>query len=174
MSLFVGLLPSGVGLAALRSFERVPVDGVRWEPERRWHVTLRYSALSDESTKATLLDATDEMAALFAPPLVTLGPSTERLGRDGTLVVPAQGVDELADALDEALVGRLGARDEPFYGHLTLARLRRSSALPEQLVGRGIETSFTPGSAVLIESSPGPEGSAYDLVHHAPFGGAVA
>jgi len=174
MSLFVGLLPNGLCLGALRSFERADVDGVRWEPERRWHVTLRYSALSDTATKTTLVDATNQVAGLFAPPLVTVGPSTERLGRDGTLVVAVHGIHELADALDEALAGRLGKRDEPFYGHLTLARLRRSRTLPEHLVGQGIETSFTPASIVLIESSPGPDGSIYELLHHAPFGGAVA
>ena len=137
-------------------------------------MTIRYSALSDDATKATLIAAADEAAAVLGPPLIALGPRTERLGRDGTLVVPADGAEELAESVDEALAGRLGARDESFYGHLTLARLRRSMSLPDEVLGRDLEAVFMPASLVLIESSPGPEGSVYDFLHRASFGGSVA
>jgi 2'-5' RNA ligase len=169
MSTILALLPTGDALGSLRELDRPAIDGLRWEPERRWHVTIRYSPHRDEATQATLAEAADEAAAALLAPEVALGPATERLGRDGTLVVPAAGAELLARSVDEALVGVLGDRDEPFYGHLTLARLGRSTVLPDALVGLGIESTFTPSGLYLIESNPGPDGSVYDVVHVAGF-----
>jgi 2'-5' RNA ligase len=174
MSTFLALLPTGGALGDLRELERPAPDGVRWEPERRWHVTVCYTSFADDATQSTLREVADEVAGLLAPPTVVLGPATERLGRDGTLVIPASGVDSVARAVDESLDGYLGARHEPFYGHLTIARLRRSIELPATVVGMAIRTTFTARSLYLIESNAGPDGSVYDVLHQVAFTGTVA
>ncbi len=171
MSSFLCLRPEGAALEVLRNLPRQEHEHIRWEPERRWHLTLRYTAHADERTVAMLAEVADEVAAAFAPPEVTLGPTTEQLGRDGTLVVPAQGLDEVAAGVEEALDGVLGAPSHPFYGHLTLVRLRGKAGLPEGLVGVPISTNFTGTELVLIESTPGADGSNYSVLHRATFVG---
>ena len=117
-----------------------------------------------------MTEVLDEVADECAPPRVELGPRTERLGRDGTLVIPASGLEMLADAVEEALGGALGERAEPFYGHLTVARLRRNTALPEGLLGVPFDAVFVAQEFVLIESRPGSEGSIYTIRHRRMLG----
>jgi 2'-5' RNA ligase len=169
VSSFLCLLPTGAALEPLRRFERPEHAALRWEPERRWHVTLRYCPQADEATLGLLAAAADEVAGALDAPAIELGPATERLGRDGTLVVPARGAEAPARLVDEALGGALGEPAHPFVGHLTLARLRGRAALPEELVGRALEASFVASAIFLVESNPGPEGSVYEVRHRAPF-----
>jgi 2'-5' RNA ligase len=171
MSSFLCLLPTGAALEALRAHPRPEADQVRWEPERRWHLTLRYTPHHDERTVAMLAEVADEVAAEFACPEVALGPVPDRLGRDGTLVVPAQGIDGIAAAVETALDGVLGAPSHPFVGHLTLARLRGRGEVPAELLGVAIAASFTAPELVLIESTPGADGSNYSVLHRATFVG---
>ena len=173
MSSFLCLLPAGEALVALRDLPRPEVEGLRWEPERRWHLTLRYSSHADEATLGVLAEVADEVAAELAPPLVSLGPALERLGRDGTAVVPAAGLETVASSVDAHLDGALGERDEPFYGHLTVARLRRPLALPAEVLGLELACTFEASAIYLIESNPGPQGSVYDVVHVARFSGSA-
>lgn len=167
MSSFLCLLPTGAALEVLRAHPRPAVEHIRWEPEHRWHVTLRYSAHSDPRTVALLIDVADEVASECQPVEVTLGPKTERLGRDGTLVVPAHGVDALNAAVEESIGGALGEPGHPFVGHLTLARLRGTGGVPVELVGARIEAAFLATEIVLIESTPGGDGSKYSVLHRA-------
>ena len=171
MSIFLAILPQEPALDALRHHPRADLEGIRWEPERRWHITLRYTPHSDERTLALLLEVADEVSASASPVAISLGPLTERLGRDGTLVVPATGADHLALAIDEALGGVLGETDHPFYGHLTLARLRGSTAVSGELLGVELATSFLASELVVIESNPGPQGSLYRVHHRSPLRG---
>jgi 2'-5' RNA ligase len=172
VSSFLCLLPTGEALIALRALQRPEVQGLRWEPERRWHLTLRYTPYADEATCSTLTEVADEVVAELAPPRVRLGPKLERLGRDGTAVVPAVGLEAAAAGVDEHLDGVLGERDEPFFGHLTVARLRRPLALPEEVLGLELSCSFEAAAIYLIESNPGPQGSVYEVLHVARFAGA--
>ncbi len=169
MSVFLALLPSGDALDALRSHPRPEREGVRWEPERRWHVTVRYSSHVDDAIVAMLTEVADEVTAQLGPPAILLGPATIRLGRDGTLVVPATGAELLARVVDEALGDALGTRDHSFLGHLTIARLRRHRTLDPDLIGVPITASFEASELCLIESTSSPEGSVYEIHHRATF-----
>ena len=171
MSCFLGLLPSGEALEVLRAHPRPTLDGIRWEPERRWHVTIRYTPHVDATTLQGLVEVADEVAAVLAPARISLEGRTQRLGRDGTLVVPAAGATQLAEAVDDALGGLLGERHEAFFGHLTLARLARSVELPAVLLDVAVTTSFVATELCLIVSTPGRDGSVYDVAHRAGFTG---
>jgi len=173
VSVFLGLLPQGDALEALRAHERPATSGIRWEPERRWHITLRYFAHDDEATVDVLRETADELGQHFSTCRLSLGPRTQRLGRDGTLVVPVRGAETLAAAVDESLGGMLGEREEDFFGHLTLARLRRPHALAADLIGVALEAHFEVNSLVLIRSTPGPEGSEYEVLHTAALARAL-
>lgn len=174
MGIFLGLLPDAEALAALAEHPRPEVDGVRWEPAERLHVTLRYTAVVHEEVVSQLDEVAREVAERTSSPRIELGPATELLGRDGTLVVPARGAEDLVRLVDRVLdefgvTESLGQRDHPFYGHLTLARRRRKATIPEQLVGVPVSVSFRPATLVLIVSEPGPDGSAYDHRLSVPF-----
>jgi 2'-5' RNA ligase len=158
-------------MATLRAHPRPSADGLRWVSHEQWHVTLGYYGTVDDEVHARIAAVAAEVAASEPPPQIVLGPSTERLGRDGTLVVPAAGADELVARLDAALVGIVGPRKRPFVGHLTLARLRRNASLPTEVLGVACETSFTPTAVYLLDSETAPTGSVYEVRARAPFAG---
>ena len=174
MGIFLGLLPDAEALASLGHHPRPEVDGVRWEPDDRLHVTLRYTASVHEEIVAQLDEVAQEVASRTSAPIIELGPATELLGRDGTLVVPAHGAEDLARLVDRVLdefgvSGAMGSRDHPFYGHMTLARRRRKTTIPAELVGVAVSTAMEPSELVLIVSEPGPDGSVYDHRVRAAF-----
>ena len=174
MGVFLGLLPDAEAIAMLGRHPRPQIDGVRWEPDERLHVTLRYTAHVHEEIVSQLDEVAREVVTRTSAPQIELGPATELLGRDGTLVVPAHGAADLARLVDRVLdefgVGQaLGPRDHPFYGHLTLARRRRKTTIPDELVGVALTARFRPAELVLIVSEPGPDGSVYDHRLRAPF-----
>ena len=174
MGVFLGVVPDEVALADLALHPRPERDGVRWEPAERLHVTLRYTAAVHEELIEQLDVVTREVARRGPAPTITLGPTTELLGRDGTLVVPATGADDLASLVDEVLDDQgiaevLGHREHPFFGHMTLARRRRRSVIPLDLVGVPLTTTFRPAALHLIVSEPGPDGSVYDHRIRSPF-----
>ena len=174
MGTFLGLLPDTEARELLGRHPRPVVDGVRWEPDERLHVTLRYTAVVHEEVVARLEEVAWMVSDRSVAPLIELGPATELLGRDGTLVVPARGAEELASTVDEVLDAfglgdDVGPRDLPFSGHMTLARRRRRTTIPESLVGVPVSVSFRPRDVVLILSAPGPEGSIYDHRVRASF-----
>ena len=176
MGTFFAVLPVDEAADDLRTFHRPVLDGVRWEPVERLHVTIRYFSSIEATTLGRVIDAGASVADSMAPPVVALGPATERLGRDGTLVVPARGVASIAVALDAALAaggldGVVEDRAEPFYGHLTLARLRRGARLPDEALGHELRASFLARSLVLIESTHTSEGRRYETISEAPFVG---
>ena len=166
MGVFLCLLPEGEAVGALAALERPARDGVRYEPPERLHVTLRYFGDLDESTISALAETTAEVASLSGEVAIELGPATERLGRDGTLVLPAAGAAPLAALVDQVLATtgldrRLPDRDESFFGHLTVARLRRRAALSDDLLGASFSSSFVATSIHLIDSVPSEQGRRY-------------
>lgn len=174
MGVFFALLPEDPAREELAAFERPTIDGVRWESPERLHVTIRYFASIPAELLGSTIDAGCACAADRSPPTIDLGPATERLGRDGTLVVPASGAAPLAAALDTALdgaglTGVLESRAESFYGHLTLARQRREVTIPNGAMARPLATSFVARELVLIDSVSTPDGRRYEVLARAPF-----
>ena len=98
---------------------RPAADGLRWTKPERLHVTLRFLGECDEAEVRDALAAADLPAAA-----ATLGPRVERLGR-GVLMVPVEGLDELAAAVEAAIAPLdLPPPGHPFTGHMTVARFK--------------------------------------------------
>lgn len=112
MRLFVAVAPPAEVAAAIRNA----------------HVTLRFLGEVDDSLLADVAEALDDGLAGEQARLATIGTEVHRLG-GSALVLPVAGLDELAGAVQRA-VRRFGGDDRPFFGHLTLARVRRGRPLP--------------------------------------------
>ncbi|MEI8051520.1 MAG: 2'-5' RNA ligase family protein [Actinomycetes bacterium] len=153
----------------MREHARPSFDGLRWVTAEQWHITLGFFGDLDAAASAAVSSVAADVAAAIARPTLTLGPRTQRLGRDGTLVIPAVGADPLVDVLDEALAGIVPPRRAPFSGHLTLARTRRRFELPHEVLDVSVEATFAPMAIYLFDSEPGPTGSVYEVRSRAPF-----
>ena len=168
-------MPEDPAREVLSAFARPAIDGVRWEPLERLHVTIRYFASIPPDVRKATIAAGIACASAQISPTIVLGPTTERLGRDGTLVVPTAGATPVAAALDTALEnagleGVLEARSDDFYGHLTVARQRRGATISDALLAQPLATSFVARELVLIDSVPTSDGRRYEILARAPFG----
>ena len=144
--LFVAVWPPDDVLRELVAMPRPAVDGLRWTKPERLHITLRFLGQCDEAEVQAALAATRLPAAQ-----VTLGPRVKRLGR-GVLMIPAQGLDDLAAAVEAAIspVG-LPPPDHPFTGHLTVARFKRK---PPPGCRPALEASFAAAEIALVRTEP--------------------
>ena len=150
--LFVAVHPDAAATAALRALPRPDERGVRWVPERNWHVTLRFLGACDPAV------ATERIATARLPACrVTLGPAVEWLGSQ--LVVPAAGVDDLAAVVRAATADIGEPPGHRFRGHLTVARTRRDAS--PTVLGHPIATAFDVSSIALVRSELTPEGARY-------------
>ena len=149
--MFVALWPPDDVVRELASMPRPAVDGLRWTKPERLHVTLRFLGECDEAEAAAALRRVS-----FAPTLVTLGPTMQRLGRS-VVMIPARGVDDLAAAVTEA-TSHLSQPPSKrrFTGHMTVARFRRdpspSQWPPEDLPT--LDASFTASEVALVRVEP--------------------
>ena len=155
--LFVAVWPPDDVIRTLAALERPDAAGVRWTKPERVHVTLRFLGECDETETADVLRSARLPAAR-----VILGPAVERLGR-GVLVVPAQGLDELA-ATVIAVTRHLGQLppERAFRGHLTVARYRRE---PPPDYRQPLEASFDVSEIALVRSDP--PGTYVNVAHFA-------
>ena len=102
MRLFVAVRPPPEVIDVVAALPRPERHGVRWTRPDQWHVTLRF--LGDvERSRARGRPRSATGLAGAAAVEVTLGPTTERLGR-AVLVVPA---------VRPRRAGRPGARRHP-------------------------------------------------------------
>ncbi len=163
MRLFVAVWPSDEVGATLAGLPRPGVPGLRWTRHDQWHVTLRFLGESDQEAAAAALA---DMAA--QPAVAELGPVTRLLGQR-IVVVPVDGLDELARTVVAATVGLGGPPEErPFTGHLTLARAK--GPVPPGTVGTPITGRFPVGEVCLVRSRTLPEGAAYETLERFSLG----
>ncbi len=161
--LFVALWPPDDVVRELASVPRPAVDGLRWTKPERLHVTLRFLGECDEAEAAAALRRVS-----FAPTLVTLGPTMQRLGRS-VVMIPARGVNDLAAAVTEA-TSHLGQPPPKrrFTGHMTVARFKRDPSPgqwpPENLPT--LDVSFTTSEMALVRVEP--SGAYVTVEHFAP------
>jgi len=154
--LFVAVRPPETVIDVVASLPRPEHPGVRWTTRAQWHLTLRFLGEVDDPGPVA--------AALAAAPLhrctAVMGPRVTVLGR-GVLVVPVEGLGELAAAVALATAGH-GGRPEtrPFRGHLTLARAPRTDV--RSLVGAPVEASFAVDEVQLVRSHLGAGGARYE------------
>ena len=163
MRLFVAVWPSDEVGAALAGLPRPGVSGLRWTRHDQWHVTLRFLGESDPEEAAAAL------ADLVAQPVVAeLGPVTRLLGQR-IVVVPVDGLDELARTVVATTVGLGGPpEDRPFTGHLTLARAKGPG--PPGTGGTPITGGFPVGEVSLVRSRTLPEGAVYETLERFSLG----
>ncbi|MDE0657529.1 MAG: RNA 2',3'-cyclic phosphodiesterase [Acidimicrobiaceae bacterium] len=144
--LFVAIWPPDEVLRELVAMPRPAIDGLRWTKPERLHVTLRFLGQCDEAEIQAAL-----AAAHFPATQATLGPRVKRLGR-GVLMIPAQGLDDLAAAVEAAIAPvRLPPPDHPFTGHLTVARFKRR---PPPGYHPTLEASFAVTEIALVRTEP--------------------
>jgi RNA 2',3'-cyclic 3'-phosphodiesterase len=156
--LFIAVWPPPEVVQRLAALPRPDEPDVRWMPAANWHVTLRFLGTARPDDVTPRLEGVDLPAAV-----ARLGPHVERLGRDG-VVVPVAGVTELATVVTAATrgVGR-PPNDDPFSGHVTLARQRRRGTRCS-LVGHPIQATFAVREIVLARSTLSSTGATYDAV----------
>jgi RNA 2',3'-cyclic 3'-phosphodiesterase len=158
--LFIAVAPPLHVIEQMRALPRPAQPGVRWTPERTWHITLRFlGELPEPDPLVAVLDCTD----LGPSTEVHLGPRTRRLNAN-VLVVTATGLDDLA-ARVRAATSELGEPPgtKPFDGHLTIARRRRRShaRLP---AGDPVDACFVADEIILFSSVLSKEGAEHEAV----------
>ena len=161
--LFVGVWPPPEVVAVLSALERPSLDALRWTSPERWHVTVAFLGGVPDARVGEVQAALAAVAAsATAPPEARLGPSTRRVGRS-LLWVPVEGLEGLAGEVRRALGALLAdaGLDEPFQGHLTLARARRRHVVPASLAGVPIDASWLAREVRLVRSELGRSGARY-------------
>ena len=171
MRLFIATWPPATIIETLASIERDPDLRARWTRPDQWHITLRFVGKIKPGELDALTAAIDCAAAGARPAEAVLGPRTECFGRH-ILHVPVAGLDDLAAAVI-AETAEFGAslKDEPFAGHLTLARTRRSrggrprGADLRRLAGAPVGGRWPVREICLVRSQPDPGGIRYEVIH---------
>lgn len=162
MRLFVAVWPTPEVRAALAALPRRD-ETLRWTTPEQWHLTLRFLGEVPPDALRPLTRSLEVVAASEPPPVVRLGPVTERL-RGKVLVVPAQGLDRLAAAV-LAATATFGTRPDrgDFVGHLTLARpRRRGGTVGAAVAGDPVVGTWEARALSLVRSHGEPGGSRYE------------
>jgi 2'-5' RNA ligase len=151
--LFVAAWPDAATCDALDALPRPGERDVRWVRPANWHVTLRFLGDVDAGE---VIERCGE--AEFPSAVARLGPAVERLDRR-QIVVPVDGVDDVARAVRAATDG-LGERARrPFRGHLTIARTKPDVA--SSVLGTAIDVTFDVDEIALVASDLTPNGAVY-------------
>lgn len=161
--LFVGVWPPPEVVSILSSLERPPLDALRWTSPERWHVTVAFlGGVSDARLGEVQAALAAVAASATAAPEARLGPSTRRVGRS-LLWVPVEGLEGLAGEVRGAMGALLpdAGLEEPFQGHLTLARARGRHVVPASLAGVPIEACWLAREVRLVRSKLGRYGARY-------------
>jgi RNA 2',3'-cyclic 3'-phosphodiesterase len=166
---FVAVYPDEDARGELADVAPDDADDVRVTDMAEWHVTIRFLGEVDEAEVGAVGDAAAAAFSRIAPCTVRLGPTTALGTGARVLFVPAEGVDHLASALDDALDDLVEPRDPPFRGHLTLARARGRGRLPGSLSGRPVTLRFPVTEAALVVSRLDPERAVHQVVRWLPL-----
>lgn len=172
MRLFIATWPPPPIAERLAGLPREESVRARWTRPEQWHVTLRFvGRLADDTELPALEQALDRAGAQSGPAVARLGPQTACFGRH-ILHVPVAGLEATAAAV-VAETAAFGAalKDEPFNGHITLSRTRRSrggrprGADLRPLAGQPVEGEWPVREICLVHSHPDRGGSRYEVIH---------
>jgi RNA 2',3'-cyclic 3'-phosphodiesterase len=155
--LFIAVWPPEDVVADLMALRRKDQRGVRFLPPENWHVTLRFLGEAHADDVAEALDRTRLEACTAA-----LGPGVDVLA-ERSLVLPVAGVDALAAAVAETTAAIGEPPRKRFVGHLTLAKIRPRSPMPD-LLGALVQASFEVDEIALVASTLRPEGARYETI----------
>lgn len=142
MRWFVGLpVPPSVAheLVDRASHARVPLEKARLATAEDLHLTLRFFGELTESRIAGVISALTPIRQESFPVELTGVGAFRSVGAIYAAVAPSNGLDLLAEAVNEALAWRGVPRElRPFHPHVTLARVRR--AMPQVELERWSKT----------------------------------
>jgi 2'-5' RNA ligase len=115
------------------------------------------------------------VADVPGPLTCRLGPATSWFTGVRVLQLPAAGLDELAAAVRAGTLAQVpepAGGEQPFNGHLTLARAkgRRPASPSAHLAGLPLDVAFEVSSVDLVSSTPSPDGHVYAIVARAALG----
>jgi 2'-5' RNA ligase len=151
---------------------------VRWTAPEQWHVTLRFLGELDpgvlegpEGLVAAVQRLPDVVAGAGVLPVeAVMGPASAWFPGRRVLQVPVAGLEVLARGVSEVTRRWGPGRDQPFRGHLTLARARGSASGPQALAGAPIGARWAVPEVVLYRSIAAAGGHRYEVVHRVPLG----
>jgi len=159
--MFVAVTPPPEIVDIVSDLPTRALRGVRYTKRSQWHITLRYLG---DCERHEALKALDQLSG--AAVTVELGPAVTLLG-SRVVIVPARGLDEIAQTVD-ALFDSVGeTTDREFVGHLTLARLKGRPLRDPSLVsviGEPVSASFACDSLDLWKTELGESGTTHTLV----------
>lgn len=186
MRMFVAVWPDAAVTESVAALRRPELDGVRWTTVDQWHVTLRFLGEVADERVPSLVDALRPVASRAGPVVASMGPVTDRFG-GSILHVPVAGLGDLADDVIRSTTGFGDAEveDRPFHGHLTLARIRRSSGrispgrnrrrtraeVAAELVGVPLSGTWTVDQLAVVASVRRPDRARYRNVAVLPLVG---
>ncbi len=159
--LFVAAWPNEDVRARLTAATTIaPCEGERRAPVANWHVTLRFIDGADVDGVIDRLRSAElpTAQAVLGPAVIDLA------GRQ--MVVPVTGVERLANAVRQATADLGEHDDRPFFGHLTLARVRDGAG--STLRGTPIDGSFEFDQIALLRSDTLRTGAVYDTIASFP------
>ena len=174
--LFTGLeIPRGI--ATELSMLRGGLSGARWIDVENYHLTLRFIGDIDERTASDVYSALERVRR---PPLIVTIDGLSIFGGDKprAIVAKARAEPPIVElqAEHERVMRRIGIPPEPrkFVPHVTLARLRRASAMAvaDYLGARGYfpGRSFEANRFVLFSSRASTGGGPYVVEAAYPLG----
>ncbi len=154
--LFIAAWPSADVIERLAELRRPIETGVRWVPAENWHITLRFIGDTDLDDIASRLNR-----AVLPRAVARLGPAVGRLG-GRQLVIPAEGVDALAEAVCAATAGIGHVDRHRFRGHLTIARLEPGAR--SSIEATTLQAQFEIAEVAVVTSELLPTGAVYTTV----------
>jgi 2'-5' RNA ligase len=167
MRAFVALYPDEDARSQIADV--APDDDEAWRVTDMadWHVTL---GELDASGLDLVARALVPALASMAPFVVRLGPATALGTSARVLFVPADGAEDAARVVDEAIGELAEPRDRTFRGHLTIARARGRGRLPGGWTGQPIHAEFHAAEAALVVSRLEPARAVHRVVARFAFG----
>ena len=159
--MFLAVTPPPEVIDLVSDLPTEPLRGVRYTRRKQWHISLRF--LGDVNRQAAL----DAFAAFEAPQVtINLGDQVELLGTR-VVILPVQGLDGTAAAIDASFEHLGEPRDHDFSAHLTIARLKGRPLRDPSLVsflGAPLSATFTVREIGLWKSEINDEGAEHTLV----------
>jgi 2'-5' RNA ligase len=156
--LFVAVWPSDEARDYVRSLPRDRWVNVRWTADDNWHVTLAFLGEAEIDDVAARLESGEIPSAT-----AEVGLRMRVLG-GGSVVVPVNGLDELAAAVRAHVFDDVPK--QPFRGHLTIGRsIGRRPISGKSMSGpASAPIAFDVNEIALVRSTLSPQGARYDTV----------
>jgi RNA 2',3'-cyclic 3'-phosphodiesterase len=154
---------------------------IKWVPEARLHVTLKFIGEQPDTALGPLIDATNGIAASHAAPMIDVGGigafPTFRRPRVVWMGIEPDPRLELLHHDVEVACERLGYEIEgrPFRPHVTLGRVHAPIAADElravRIAAKKVRFSdaFQPATIDMMQSTPSTNGAPYAMLAAAPM-----